>query len=110
MSALAAARKELDICILLGDKVGEASMFHTMAEMHRALGNMPEATEFAEKSLRCFREANSKWGEEQALVTLSGLLVQRGQPERSPKRGEVQRALKELSRSIEVRNGDDFKT
>jgi len=108
-SATKTARQALDIYVSLGDKVGEGSMLHTMAEMERSLGNMVDASQLAEKSLRCFKDAGSKWGEDQALTTLSVVLVQRGQPEKSPKRAEVQRALKELAKAIEQRKADDLK-
>mmetsp|Transcript_20467 Transcript_20467/g.61689 ORF Transcript_20467/g.61689 Transcript_20467/m.61689 type:complete len:546 (+) Transcript_20467:78-1715(+) len=108
-SAMTAAKKALDIHVGLEDKVGEGSMLHTIAEMQRATGNMAEATASAEGALRCFKQAGMKWGEEQAMSTLGVLLVQRGQPEKSPKRAEVQRALKELAKAIEQKKGDDVK-
>jgi len=108
-SAKAAAEKALNIYQASGDKVGEGSMLLTMSEMDRMLGSMTEATADAEKSLRCFKEAASKWGEEQAMATLSALMVQRGQPEKAPKRAEVQRALKELAKAIEAKKADDVK-
>jgi len=108
-SAMAAATQALDIYAASGDKAGEGSMLLTIAEMYRAIGEMPEATAASEKALRCFKEAGSKWGEDQATTTLSSLLVARGQPEKAPKRQEVQRGLKELAKAIEGKKAEDVK-
>uniref|UniRef100_A0A6T9T1T5 Uncharacterized protein n=1 Tax=Alexandrium catenella TaxID=2925 RepID=A0A6T9T1T5_ALECA len=108
-SAMSAAMQAKDIYTAMGEKAGEGSQLQTMAEMHRALGGMTEATACAEKALRCFKEANSRWGEEQATTTLSALLVQRGQPEKAPRRGEVQRALKDLAKAIEAHKAEDVR-
>mmetsp|Transcript_112118 Transcript_112118/g.347957 ORF Transcript_112118/g.347957 Transcript_112118/m.347957 type:complete len:542 (-) Transcript_112118:44-1669(-) len=107
--AMTAAKQALAICTGLGDNLGQGSMLHTMAEMLRAMGDMQEATMAAEQSLKAFKAAGCKWGEEQALQTISSLFVQRGLPEKAPKRGDVQKALKELQKAIEQRKVEEFK-
>mmetsp|Transcript_51068 Transcript_51068/g.160657 ORF Transcript_51068/g.160657 Transcript_51068/m.160657 type:complete len:548 (+) Transcript_51068:88-1731(+) len=108
-SALKAARAATDVFAGLGDNMGQGNMYLMTADMQRAMGELAEATKAAEKALKCFRSAGSKWGEEQALQTISSLLVDRGQPEKAPKRGEAQKALKELQKAIEMRKADDVK-
>mmetsp|Transcript_52057 Transcript_52057/g.155406 ORF Transcript_52057/g.155406 Transcript_52057/m.155406 type:complete len:551 (-) Transcript_52057:128-1780(-) len=111
-SALKAARSALDIFAGLGDNMGQGNMYLMVADMQRAMGqpsDMADATKAAERALKFFRSAGSKWGEEQALQTISSLLVDRGQPEKAPKRGEAQKALKELQKAIEMRKADDVK-
>jgi len=108
-SALTFAKQAADIFAALEDNMGQGSILNIVAEMERALGELADATKSAEKSLKFFRAAGSKWGEEQALQTISSLLVQRGQPEKAPKRGEAQKALKELQKAIEMRKADDVK-
>uniref|UniRef100_A0A7S1RSX6 MalT-like TPR region domain-containing protein n=1 Tax=Alexandrium catenella TaxID=2925 RepID=A0A7S1RSX6_ALECA len=109
-SALKAASQAMDIFAGLRDNMGQGNMYLLMADMQRALGTLDEATKFSDKALKCFRAAGSKWGEEQALQSISSLLVDRGQPEKAPKRGEAQKALKELQKAIEMRKPDDIKT
>jgi len=111
-SALTSAKEAVNIYSALGDNMGQGNMWHSMAEMKRSLGNpseMAEATAAAEKSLKFFRTAGSKWGEEMALQTMSRLMVDRGHPEKAPKRGEATKALKELQKAIEMRKPDDIK-
>merc|ERR1712087_600439 len=85
------------------------NMCYTIAESHRSLGDMIEATRSAEKALAHYKVAGSKWGQEQALQTLSSLLVLRGAPEKAPKRPDVGKSLKELARAVEARNSDDVR-
>mmetsp|Transcript_53199 Transcript_53199/g.106785 ORF Transcript_53199/g.106785 Transcript_53199/m.106785 type:complete len:553 (-) Transcript_53199:176-1834(-) len=114
-SALKFAGQASDIFAALGDNMGQGNMCLLQADMYRALatssaGAMGDATKSAEKALKFFRAAGSKWGEEQALQSISSLLVDRGQPEKAPKRGEAQKALKELQKAIEMRKVDDIKS
>jgi len=111
-SAVGAAKQALEIYSALGDNMGQGSMSNLLAEMHRSMGtigDMAEASRCAEKALKFYRTAGSKWGEEQALQTMSALLVDRGQPEKAPKRGEAQKALKELQKAIEMRKPEDMR-
>jgi len=108
-SAMKAAGEALNLFAALGDNMGQGNIYLMMAEMERTLGKMQDATKSAEKALKFFRTAGSKWGEEQALQSISSLLVDRGQPEKAPKRGEAQKALKELQKAIEMRKPDDIK-
>lgn len=110
-SALTTAKEALNMYSALGDNVGQGEMWHATAEMKRSLGQpseMEEATAAAEKSLKFFRLAGSKWGEEMALQTISGLMVLKGRPEKAPKRGEANKALKELQKAIEMRKPEDI--
>merc|ERR1712224_649727 len=94
----------------LGDKMSEACCLQTMAEMYRATGSAQEATKCAEQSLKIFKGLGNKWGEDQALNTLSVVLVERGIPEKAPKRSEALKCLKEMVRAIEMKSEDDLKT
>jgi len=108
--AIAAAQEAVAIYAAMEDNMGQGGMFHTLSQMRRALGEMAEATSCAEHSLRCYRAAGCGWGEEQALKNISSLLVERGQPEKAPKRAETQQALKDLQKAIQMRRAEDVAT
>merc|ERR1712113_629286 len=107
--AMKSASQALEVYQALSDEMGQGSTYHTMSEMQRALGDMQEATAMAQKSLLHFKAAGCKWGEEQAIQTISNLMVERGTPEKAPKRGDLQKALKELGKAVEQRRVEDFK-
>jgi len=107
--AMKFASQAVDVYFVLEDKSGLGSMYHTMAEMQRSLGDLSEGTKYAEQSLATFREAGSKWGEEQAIQTLSTLMVERGFPEKAPMRSQVQKALKDLQKAVQQKQADDVK-
>merc|ERR1719356_654911 len=80
-----------------------------MAEMLRAQGEKTEATVAVQSAMKSFKTLGSKFGQEQAKETLSLLLVERGQPEKAPKRGEALRTLNAMVKAMEKRNVADLK-
>jgi tetratricopeptide (TPR) repeat protein len=109
LGALKNAKAALALYQGLGDKFSEALTLVTVAEMQRAQGLKEEATVTVETALKLFKDLGSNWGQEQAKETLSLLLVERGQPQRAPKRPEAMKTLRELVKAIEKRNGADLK-
>lgn len=103
------AQAALEIFQALGDNMGVSNIYLLLSEMLRAQGRKAEATVAAENAEKAFKQLRCAWGEAQARETVSSLLVERGLPEKAPKRPDALKALQNLVKAIEKLNIEEFK-
>lgn len=73
------------------------------------MGLIQEATKEADLAQNAFRQAKYRPGQDKALQLMSGLFVDRGQPEKAPTRSEALKCLGELCKATEMRKADEVK-
>merc|ERR1711920_192215 len=106
-SAISSYERALAVYRALGDKEGQGTTLHSLAEMYRATDGHAEhakALDAARQSAEAFRAAKCGWGEEKANGTISSLMAQSGRLEKAPNRQEALKALKEFTRAVEQKN------
>jgi len=106
-SAISSYERALAVYRALGDKEGQGTTLHSLAEMYRATDGHAEhakALDAARQSADAFRAAKCGWGEEKANGTMSSLMAQSGRLEKAPNRQEALKALKEFTRAVEQKN------
>jgi len=107
--ALESAKLAKDLYQAMGDFLGVGNMLLAIAVQERKQGYVQEATKTAEQAEKAFRSAKSKTGKEKALRMISGLFVERGQPEKAPTRTDALKCLSSLSKATEMRKVEDCK-
>merc|ERR1719188_45882 len=107
--ALESAEMAKDLYQAMGDFLGVGNMLLAISVQKRKQGFIQEATKAAEQSEKAFRSAKSKTGKEKALRMISGLFVERGQPEKAPTRTDALKCLSSLSKATEMRKAEECK-
>jgi len=109
VSACEFAEQAKNLYQAMGDNVGVGNMWLAMAVQKKAQYMIQEATKCAESAEKAFRAAKSKSGKDKALRMISGLFVERGQPEKAPTRNDALKCLSNLSKATEMRKVEECK-
>jgi len=109
IGAIESAEQARDLYQAMGDFLGVGNMLLVLAAQRRKQGWIQDATKYAEQAEKSFRSAKSKSGKEKALRMISGIFVERGQPEKAPTRTDALKCLSNLSKATEMRKVEEAK-